>query len=323
MSDIWTKAGAGGHVGVEGKHHARGKNGPRVYTDREDGAPAKFSVFTSAAVSLFYRLLLSPTWVPKCSPLSEDQRLLAVNVSDSKSLATVQPTFGLCRRYHNSVLFPGREDREKASCYSSFAGTDADIATITASICKSLQLQVRRETKILTTFPGWRQNLLIQNAAIDISWTLRFQALTGVRVGLAIMAERGLDVYAVAQGLEDDAVAFAQAQERVHLITVASFVLQLEAGSEPDGLEADIDGIALGVLHAERAAEVQVTFGGDGAAAQGDGECSRHGAHRHAETRNQRLEQHVARAQFRARVWADVARGSVETGDASSGTHAR
>jgi len=95
------------------------------------------------------------------------------------------------------------------------------------------------------------------------------------------------------EGLEHDAVALGEAQERCELV-LARVGVELEV--QPHVLEAD--GRLL--VDAERPAEVEVALGADGAAAHVELERGGDRPERHPRARGERLEQHVARAQQRA-----------------------
>ena len=92
--------------------------------------------------------------------------------------------------------------------------------------------------------------------------------------------------------LVDDAVALGEPEQRVELF-VRRIGLQLEA--QPDRPEPHRH-VA---VDAERPAKIEVSFGVNVAALDRQLERGRDGAQRHAGARDQRLEQHVARAERR------------------------
>src|SRR5436190_12783985 len=99
-----------------------------------------------------------------------------------------------------------------------------------------------------------------------------------------------LHVHPARDRLEHDAVALGQFDQLCEP-GVVSVVLDVER--QPDRPETHRNVAIFG--HTERAAEIEVSLGTDGPAHL-DAERGRDGAHRHAGTGNERLEQHVARA---------------------------
>ena len=109
--------------------------------------------------------------------------------------------------------------------------------------------------------------------------------------------QRAAQFRAVVQGLEDDAIALGQLQQLVELL-LRRVGVDLEA--QADRPEAD----RRRLVDAERAAEIEIALGLDDAVAQIDLKRRRDRLQRHAGAGDERLEQHVAGAQFRARAAA-------------------
>ena len=122
-------------------------------------------------------------------------------------------------------------------------------------------------------------------------WQLQRRALT-VSSGLLI------------DGLEHHAVALGQLDECVDALLR---FIGVETEIEPDGAEAD----RRILCHAQRAAKIEIAFGLHRGGAEPEFQRCRHRLQRNAGASHQRLQQHVARAQFETRA----AGGRMQPGD--------
>src|SRR5882757_9346945 len=113
-----------------------------------------------------------------------------------------------------------------------------------------------------------------------------------------------LDRRAALDGLVDDAIALRELEQLIELLLRR---VGLDVEAQADLREADRR--VLG--DAERAAEVEVALGRDLAGLERNVERGRHRLQGHAGAGDQRLEQHVAGAEFQARA----AGGGMQAGD--------
>ena len=152
----------------------------------------------------------------------------------------------------------------------------------------------------MQNFLIFKDRLITPTTSIRLAVPALLHVSPRIRQRLAHVSQLRLDPHAVPQRLQHDAVSLAQTDQLVHLPLV--FVLDLQPHPQRDLLEPDADVGAVVGLDAQRPAEVERALGRDAAAGDGDAHARADGADRDAEARDERLEQHVARAQLRRHV---------------------